>query len=65
MAEKLFWVAAILLYGIAALLLINFHWTFWVAVILGTVAATIGNAMRLPDEGTPAVPPPEGRAAAL
>lgn len=63
MAEKLLWVSAVLLYGVAAVLLVNFHWTFWVAVILGTLAATIGNALRLPDEAPDGGERPQGSAA--
>lgn len=61
MAEKLLWTSAIVLYGVAAVLLVNFHWTFWVAVVAGTLAATIGNALRAPDGGDR----PQGNAAAL
>ena len=46
MAEKLMWGTALLMYGLAAVLLWNFHWSFWVAVGLGTVAATVGNSLR-------------------
>lgn len=49
MAEKLMWVTALLMYGLAAILLWNFHWSFWIAVGLGTVAATIGNSLREPE----------------
>lgn len=43
------WVTALLMYGLAAVLLWNFHWSFWIAVGLGTVAATIGNSLHEPD----------------
>ncbi len=65
MAEKLLWVSAILLYGLAAVLLVNFHWTFWVAVILGTLAATVGNALRVPDGVSEQGERPQGSTATL
>ena len=64
MAEKLMWGTALLMYGLAAVLLWNFHWSFWVAVGLGTVAATIGNSLRAPDLGAGNARHPRGNAPA-
>lgn len=65
MAEKLMWATALLMYGLAAILLWNFHWSFWVAVGLGTVAATIGNSLRAPDLGAGNARHARGNAPAL
>jgi hypothetical protein len=61
MMEKMFWIVSGLLYASAGLLLLTdlghrgavaLHWSVWVLIGLGTLAATIGNVVR--PEKTPA-----------
>lgn len=57
MTERLFWAAAALLYGAAAVVLLTtgeslgsalFGWPFWALLGLGTAVATVGNALHAP-----------------
>jgi hypothetical protein len=59
MTERLFWAAAGLLYGAAAIVLLTAGesvgsalcgWHFWALFGLGTAVATVGNALRAPSD---------------